>query len=75
MQLETTQIGNTECRERNIHHCELQCTITLGPDQVIATDYGTLVYDNPSVGASRRSSVYAEGAIVFPVKGFLKWGV
>lgn len=38
-------------------------------------DYGKLVYDNLSIGASRRSDVYGEGAMSVTVKGFLKWSM
>lgn len=69
MQLVTAQIINTDAWK------EIFTIVPLGSDHVVATYYGTFVYDNLSVEASRHQAAHWEGVLVVPVKGFVKWGM
>lgn len=48
----------------------LYTTVCVGPDSLLATYYGKLVYDNLYVRASREPFVYAEGTLVIYVGRF-----
>lgn len=67
-------ICNLELRESEIRNVGkgVFTTFRRGPDHVVSIYYGTMLYEKLSVGASSRPAVHGEGALVVPVKGFLK---
>lgn len=50
-------------------------TVSLDPEQVVATYYGMLMYDNLSVGAARRPDLYEKVSLPVLAEGFMKWGI
>lgn len=50
-------------------------TLSLRPNHVVAIYFGTLEYENLTVGGHRRTDVYGEGAMGVMATGGLKWGM